>query len=41
MKLNKYAFLALVVGMTTVSCVEDEGNNVISEINEIENRENE
>ena len=36
MKLNKYAFLALVVGMTTVSCVEDEGNNVISEINEIE-----
>lgn len=36
MKLNKYAFLALVVGMTTVSCVEDEGNNIISEINEIE-----
>lgn len=36
MKFNKYAFLALIVGMTTVSCVEDEGNNTISEINEIE-----
>ncbi|MBR3858627.1 MAG: hypothetical protein IKJ18_01220 [Bacteroidaceae bacterium] len=34
--LKKYAFLALVVAMTTVSCVEDEGNNIISDINEIE-----
>ena len=34
--LKKYAFLTLVVAMTTVSCVEDEGNNIISDINEIE-----
>ena len=34
--LKKYAFLAMVVGMTMASCVEDEGNNIISEINEIE-----
>ena len=33
---KKYAFLTLAVAMTTMSCVEDEGNNVISEINEIE-----
>ena len=36
MMLKKYAFLTLVVAMTTVSCVEDEGNNIISDINEIE-----
>lgn len=34
--LKKYVFLTLVVAMTMVSCVEDEGNNIISEINEIE-----
>lgn len=34
--LKKYAFLIVIVAMATVSCVEDEGNNVISEINEIE-----
>ena len=34
---KRYAFLTLVVAaMTTMSCVEDEGNNIISEINEIE-----
>lgn len=36
MMFKKYAFLTLVVAMTTMSCVEDEGNNIISEINEIE-----
>ena len=34
--LKKYAFLTLVVAMTAVSCVEDEGNNIISDVNEIE-----
>lgn len=34
--LKKYAFLTMVVAMTAVSCVEDEGNNIISDINEIE-----
>lgn len=36
MMFKKYAFLTFVVAMTTVSCVEDEGNNILSEINEIE-----
>lgn len=34
--LKKYTFLTLVVAMITTSCVEDEGCNIISEINEIE-----
>lgn len=34
--LKKYTFLTFIVAMTASSCVEDEGNNFISEINEIE-----
>ena len=34
--LKKYTFLTFIVAMTVSSCVEDEGSNFISEINEIE-----
>ena len=34
--LKKYTLLTFVVAMATASCVEDEGSNIISEINEIE-----